>query len=200
MLESLGPPRVSAARSRRFFRPGGYCHGWPPCVTEFQRNRPFFCSKIFQAEPQRGDKCHSIPPHSVKKAYLRRMPLESFLLPVEIYPVNFDSNKVKPRLVSRYAAASASEVRIENLIPRLCVFRKNPRIQRDWLFSWVKMIFILATQACMPKDFRVILETRPRIFALRHREVFWDIGFYPDQKAAARWQCEIIPTPDDLMF
>ena len=58
----------------------------------------------------------------VKQAGLARAALQTVLPSSWKYErVDFKSDKVKPRLIGCYAAASASKVSIEYLLPRLCI-------------------------------------------------------------------------------
>lgn len=53
---------------------------------------------------------------------------KSLLLCLEIMPINFASHEIQPSVIRRYPAAPAPEVRIKDLISRLCVPAEYPII------------------------------------------------------------------------
>lgn len=67
-----------------------------------------------------------------------------FFFQLEIERINFKSDKAKPCLICCYAAASASEVGVKDLLPWLCIVFENPVIKSNRLLRWVDSLFVQA--------------------------------------------------------
>ena len=78
----------------------------------------------------------------VKQAGLARVLYKPFFFQLEIERVDFKSDKVKPRLIGCYAAASASKVSIEYLLPRLCIVFEYPVVQDNRFLGRVDSLFV----------------------------------------------------------
>lgn len=78
----------------------------------------------------------------VKQAGLARVLCKPFFFQLEIERVDFKSDKVKPRLIGCYAAASASKVSIEYLLPRLCIVFEYPVVQDNRFLGRVDSLFV----------------------------------------------------------
>ena len=66
---------------------------------------------------------------------------EALLLCCKIILVDLAPHEIQPCVIRRDPAAPAPKVRIEDLISRLCVPGKDPRIERDGLLRWVDSAF-----------------------------------------------------------